>query len=126
MILYDMRDDGKDDTCDMKETEAPLNHRFDPHGSHPGGGRIGAPPKPHAAGRRRRGNADRFFHKLLSGTKSCSQKESADSDSDSDSMAMLLYIIYSANGIPYQLRGIPGVNGSIFVSLASVWVIMLR
>ena len=40
MILYDMKDDGKDDTCDMKETEAPLNHRFDPHGSHPGGGRI--------------------------------------------------------------------------------------
>ena len=35
-----MKDDGKDDTYDMKETEAPLNHRFDPHGSHPGGGRI--------------------------------------------------------------------------------------
>ena len=41
MILYDMKDDGKDDTYDMKETEAPLHHRFDPHGSHPGGGRIG-------------------------------------------------------------------------------------
>ena len=45
MILYDMRDDGKDDTYDMKETEAPLHHRFDPHGSHPGGGRIGEPPR---------------------------------------------------------------------------------
>ena len=40
MILYVMKDDGNDDTYDMKETEAPLNHRFDPHGSHPGGGRI--------------------------------------------------------------------------------------
>ena len=40
MILYDMKDDGEDGTYDMKETEAPLDHRFDPHGSHPGGGRI--------------------------------------------------------------------------------------
>ena len=51
--------------------------------------------------------------------------ESPESDSDSASTPVVLYIIYSANGIPSQLCGIPGVNRPIFASLASDWVNML-